>query len=115
MGVAASTPAAAAASARPGGNASEPTAAAPRGPPASSSAAVLSEVSADDSLAPHMARDLSHHILECPLLPGSGRAMRSHRVRHADSGSLLVVRATVIKYGSENAGGTYAAAGGSAA
>ena len=66
-------------------------------PPASVPAAVITAAAlpaSDDVISPHLRADLPHHIVECPLLPGSGRTMRSYRVRHVDTGAVVVVRET---------------------
>ena len=88
------------------------------GSPSLSSASAASATSSDVSaLAQHLRRDLPGHVVDRPLLPGSGRTMRSYRVRHVDSGAVIVVRAMAMRFGPGGAaeGGTGPAAAAAAA
>ena len=84
--------------------------------PASVPASVITAAAlpaSDDVISPHLRADLPHHIVECPLLPGSGRTMRSYRVRHVDTGAVVVVRAMVVRYEADGAAGAGAGVAGS--
>ena len=83
--------------------------------PASVPASVITAAAlpaSDDVISPHLRADLPHHIVECPLLPGSGRTMRSYRVRHVDTGAVVVVRAMVVRYEADGAAGAGAGVAG---
>ena len=58
----------------------------------------------NDPLASHIARDLPRHIIERRFGSSSGRLMRSYRIRHVDSGALMVLKAMMVRI--EIRGGT---------
>lgn len=54
---------------------------------------VEAEKQSNDKLVyPRISRDLPHHILERKLMPSSGRFSSSYRIRHQETGSVMVLK-----------------------
>jgi len=51
----------------------------------------------NDPMLSHITRDLPHHIIERKQVPGSGRLMSTYRIRHVESGAVMVLKVMVLR------------------
>ena len=55
----------------------------------------------DEVLLSHISRDLPHHIFERKMTPTSGRFSSTYRIRHQDSGAVMLLKCVLVELDSK--------------